>query len=318
MVKLIQEKKYDKLMQKVVEPGLAAMREEIDLPLSTGGTLHAEVYNRFDARRAVVISHGYTESAEKFRELAWYFISAGYSVFAMDHRGHGKSVREVEDLSVTHVGKFSDYLRDLEEFMERIVYPRMGDGKLFLYGHSMGGAVAAFALIEHPTWFARAVLNAPMIAPITGMPRAAAKAMCAAYCAMGKEKERAFVGKPFDAAREKFDTSHMTSEARFNYYWRKRAERPELQNCSPTYGWLREAVGVTDPLLKRAGAIRVPVLLCQAEMDTIVSLPAQDAFIAKAPEGRIKRYPAKHELYSSADDVLSAYLDDVIGFFDEA
>ena len=45
MLKIIRETHYDKMMQTVVEPGLAAMREEIDLPLSTGGTLHCEVYN---------------------------------------------------------------------------------------------------------------------------------------------------------------------------------------------------------------------------------------------------------------------------------
>ncbi len=111
MIDIIREPQYEQMMRTVVEPGLEAMREEIDMPLSTGGTLHGEVYNRLDAERAVVILHGYTESAEKFRELAWYFITEGYSVFAMDHRGHGRSVREVEDLSLTHVDHFGDYLR---------------------------------------------------------------------------------------------------------------------------------------------------------------------------------------------------------------
>ena len=110
MVKLISEKNYEQMMRTVVEPGLAAMREEVNMPLVSGGTLHAEVYNRYDAKKAVVILHGYTECAEKFRELFWYFIQAGYSVFAMDHRGHGYSVREIEDLSVTHVDDFNQYL----------------------------------------------------------------------------------------------------------------------------------------------------------------------------------------------------------------
>ena len=123
MIEIIREAQFEQMMRTVVEPGLAAMREEIDMPLSTGGTMHAEVYNRLDARHAVVILHGYTESAEKFRELAWYFVQSGYSVFAMDHRGHGRSVREVEDTSVTHVDRFSDYLRDLGEFMENVVGP---------------------------------------------------------------------------------------------------------------------------------------------------------------------------------------------------
>lgn len=316
MVKLIPEAKYEKMMKTVVEPGLNAMREEIDMPLAGGGALHAEVYNRYDAKAGVVILHGYTESAEKFRELAWYLIGEGYSVFAMDHRGHGKSVREVEDLSVTHVNRFSDYLRDLEQFMDQIVKPRMGDKPLYLFGHSMGGALAAFALMEHPEWFERAVLSAPMIAPITApFSRGLARAMCGFFRLMGKGKERAFVGKPFDPAREKFDTSHMTSRVRFDYYQHKRCARPELQNCSPTYSWLREATAVTEPLMAGAKKIGVPVLLCQAAQDSIVGLEEQNAFIARVPQGRLKSFDAKHELYSSADDVLCEYMNTVTGFF---
>ena len=318
MVKIIREAQYEKMMTKVVEPGLAAMREEIDMPLSTGGALHCEVYNRLDARKAVVIVHGYTECAEKFRELAWYFIQNGFSVFAMDQRGHGKSVREVEDLSVTHVDKFSDYLRDLEEFMEKIVEPRTRGQKLCLFGHSMGGAVAAFALIEHPEWFSRAVLNAPMIAPITKpLPRQAARIMGRMYCLMGKGKERAFVGKPFDPAREKYETSFMTSRARFEYYQQKRVAREELHNCSPTYSWVCEAAGVTEPLLHRAQMIRVPVMLCQAIQDTIVVLEDQERFIKKVPDGKLVKFDGKHELYSSHDEVLGDYVNQIIDFMSE-
>jgi len=316
MVKLIPEAKYEKMMRTVVEPGLAAMREEIDMPLAGGGTMHAEVYNRYDAKAGVVLLHGYTESAEKLRELTWYLLSVGYSVFAMDHRGHGRSVREVEDLSVTHVDRFSDYLHDLEQFMGQVVTPRMGGRPLYLFGHSMGGALAAFALIEHPEWFARAVLNAPMIAPVTApFPRRFAAMMCGAFCALGKGKARAFVGKPFDPEGETFELSHMTSAARFDYYKQKRCARPELQNCSPTYSWLREATTVTEPLMKGAEKIAVPVLLCQAAQDSIVSLEDQNAFIARVPQGKLMSFDAKHEIYGSCDDVLRQYLETVLGFY---
>jgi len=288
------------------------------MPLSSGGTMHCEVYNRLDAKRAIVIAHGYTESAEKFRELTWYFINSGFSVFAMDHRGHGRSVREFEDTSVTHVDRFGDYLRDLEEFMEKIVAPRAAGQKLCLFGHSMGGAVAAFALIEHPEWFSRAVLNAPMIAPITKpLPRLMAYLMGHVFCLMGKGKARAFVGKPFDPEREKFETSHMTSRARFDYYQHKRNTRKELQNCSPTYSWVREAAGVTEPLLHRAQMIRVPVMLCQAMQDTIVKLPEQEQFIKKVPDGKLVKFDTRHEIYSAHDEVLGEYVNAVVGFLSE-
>ena len=318
MIKIIRENQHESMMKKVVEPGLAAMREEIDMPLASGGVLHAEVYNRYDAKAAVVMLHGYTESAEKLREMAWYFVNSGMSVFAMDHRGHGKSVREIEDTSITHVDRFSQYLDDLEQFMEEVVRPRMGDAPLYLYGHSMGGALGAFALIEHPEWFARAVLTAPMIAPVTGpLPRIAAKWLGAVCCLLGKGKERAFVGKPFDPEREKFETSCATSRARHAYYQQKRNTRPELQNCSPTYQWVREAAAVTEPLLARAGTINTPLLLCQSIQDVVVSNRDQERFIARTADGKLMRFDGKHELFLSHDAVMSEYVNAVVGFMKE-
>jgi len=318
MIKIIREEQYESMMKKVVEPGLAALREEIDMPLASGGVLHAEVYNRYDAKSAVVMLHGYTESAEKLREMSWYFVNSGMSVFAMDHRGHGKSVREIEDTSITHVDRFSQYLDDLEQFMDTVVRPRMGGAPVYVYGHSMGGAIAAFALIEHPEWFDRAVLTAPMIAPVTGpLPRFAAKWLGDVCRLLGKGKERAFVGKPFDPAREKFETSCATSRARHAYYQQKRNTRPELQNCSPTYSWVREAAAVTEPLLARAGTIKVPLLLCQAIQELVVVNRDQERFAARVQNGKLMRFDGKHELFLSHDAVMSEYVNAVIGFMKE-
>ena len=56
-------------MKGVVEPALAEMREDVYIDVK-GGKYHAEVYENGQAQRAAVIVHGYTESAEKVRELS--------------------------------------------------------------------------------------------------------------------------------------------------------------------------------------------------------------------------------------------------------
>lgn len=106
MISILPESNYAAVMTETVEPYLDSRRQEMDMPLSTGGTLHAEVYEQPDATRAVVILHGYTESAEKFREMTWYFLNEKFNVYAIDHRGHGKSVRKISDTSITHVDAF--------------------------------------------------------------------------------------------------------------------------------------------------------------------------------------------------------------------
>lgn len=319
MVEMISEKNYEALMRTVVEPGLAAMREEAELQLADGGTLHTEIYNRYDAKRAVVILHGYTETAEKFREMVWYFVQAGFSVFVYDQRGHGRSVREVEDLSVTHVERFDQYVEDLGQVMDRVVRPRMGGAPVYLYAHSMGGAVAALSLMEHPEWFERAVLTGPMIQCVTaGIPPWMAEAVVRLMCLLGKGKERAIVGKPFDPERETFEGSHSTCRPRYDYYQSKRVSTPHMQNCSPTNAWLREAIGVTRRLLdaRNAKKVKAPLLLIQAGLDSIVSLPEQDRFVGLIPSARLVRFDdAKHEIYVCHDAVMERYLREILSFF---
>ena len=46
-------------------------------------------------RGVVVISHGFTEFARKYSEMAWYFLLSGYSVCILEHRGHGHSAHDV-------------------------------------------------------------------------------------------------------------------------------------------------------------------------------------------------------------------------------
>ena len=316
MLELIREENYEKTMREVVEPQLAKMREDVYIDVKDG-KYHAEVYENENAERAIVIVHGYTESAEKFREMTWYLLHEGFSVFAVDHRGHAQSLRQVEDTSITHVDKFDDYVDDLDAFIEKIVLPRTKGLPLCILGHSMGGAVTALELMRHPERFKKAVLNAPMIAAVSEpFPRKGAALMGALMCLLGKGKERAFVGKPFDPVREKFDTSHMTSRARFDYYQKKRCTRRELQNCSPSYSWVREGMGVTDRLLKTKNTdkIKTPVLLCQAERDSIVCLPEQNQFVEQVQNALLISFDAKDEIYSSEDSVLEGYYNMIVDF----
>ena len=317
MISILPESNYAAVMAETVEPYLDSRRQEMDMPLSTGGTLHAEVYEQPDATRAVVILHGYTESAEKFREMTWYFLNEKFNVYAIDHRGHGKSVRKISDTSITHVDAFSDYLRDLEEFMSGVVLPRTERLPRVLYAHSMGGAIGGMTLMNHPEYFARAVLTAPMIAPSSApFPSWAGAAIAKFMCAIGKTREMAFIGKPFDPQSETFEASFGTGRARFDYYERKRLENRHLQNCAPTYGWVREAIGVTKVLLNRAldRQIETPLLLCQAARDTVVRLPEQNKFVSLLPHAQLRAFDAKHEIYMSDDTVMREYVPAVIGF----
>ena len=107
-------------------------------------------------RAHVVLLHGFTEFPEKYRELCRYLRQAGCTVWLPVLRGHGQG-------GIVHVDRFEDYVRDIACFLRDIVPERP-----LLFGHSMGGGVAARLLQERPDCAARAVLCSPMLCPQTG------------------------------------------------------------------------------------------------------------------------------------------------------
>ncbi len=317
-VPILPEQRLDEIMTQAVEPMLQKYRNEGCLTIVRGMRLSYEYYLCADPVGAVVISHGFTESAEKFREMTYYFLQAGYSVFALDHRGHGNSHREMEHPGMVHIGKFQDYVNDFDLFIKRIVRPHTVNLPLYLFGHSMGGAVGAMYLSQHPVTFRRAILNAPMIAPKTAeYPGWLAELLALLMYLSGNGKKRVLNYGDFDK-NTPFEASAGTSKARFDYYHQKRVNHPHLQTTTPTYGWLLQAVGVTRTLLNRrnCATVQAPVLLFQAEIDDYVHNEAQEKYIARIPHGELVRVKkSKHEIYLSKNDILQPYLDQILSFF---
>jgi alpha-beta hydrolase superfamily lysophospholipase len=89
-----------------------------------------------DPKAILLVVHGWAEHSGRYTNLGNYFVSKGYAICALDHRGHGKS----EGLR-GFVERFSDYLDDLKTFFD-IVRSEHGDTKIFLVGHSMGAIIA--------------------------------------------------------------------------------------------------------------------------------------------------------------------------------
>ena len=75
--------------------------------------LHVVRYTADQPKGVLVISHGFTESAPKYEELAFYFLQAGYHVYLPEHMGHGTSYRMTEDLSMVYVDHWKRYVQEL-------------------------------------------------------------------------------------------------------------------------------------------------------------------------------------------------------------
>ncbi len=317
----VTEADYENTMNTVVQPYLDSRGGDGFFPSHDSKPIHYEKYLADEPEGTVVISHGFTESAEKFREMSYCYLLMGFNVFAIDHRGHGRSWRYDPDTpEVVVIKKFEEYVEDLKCFVDKVVKPASGDLPLYLYAHSMGGAVAVQFLQTYPDVFAKAVLSSPMIQPQTaGVPMGIANVIVSVPTALGRggSKMIAYSGFNPDAT---YENSNATSEARFNYYHKKRLADPLLRTSAPSFSWVKQAIRVTglnlDPA--RCAKITTPVLLCKAEVDGAVVPEAEDEFVGKVNGARLEQFGnSHHEIYLSVDDTLLAYLQTIEKFLKE-
>jgi alpha-beta hydrolase superfamily lysophospholipase len=91
-------------------------------------------------RATVIIVHGWGEHSNRYADLAEYLAGQGFSVHAMDLRGHGHSGG-----ARGQVNDFNDYVSDLEGLIER----ERGYEKLFIVGHSLGASIALEYARQH-------------------------------------------------------------------------------------------------------------------------------------------------------------------------
>lgn len=137
-----------------------------DLPPSWTDTLHtADGLRLFTQgwqpatppRAQVVIVHGYAEHSGRYAALAARLVADGYTVQTFDQRGYGRS-----EGRRAYVASFDVYVQDLHRFMEQ-VKARSPHLPVFLFGHSMGGAVAACYVLDFAPPLAGLILSSPAL-----------------------------------------------------------------------------------------------------------------------------------------------------------
>jgi acylglycerol lipase len=95
------------------------------------------------AKAVLLIAHGFAEHSGRYGNVVNHFVPKGYAVYALDHRGHGRS-----DGERVHVDDFSEYIKDLKTFFN-IVRKENPKDKIFLIGHSMGSVISLLYTIEY-------------------------------------------------------------------------------------------------------------------------------------------------------------------------
>jgi len=92
----------------------------------------------------IQFSHGMCEHKERYIPFMKYLSQYNYLCVIHDHRGHGKSIKNNNDLGFFYEGKSEGLVEDIELINQYIKkqYPQL---PLYLFGHSMGSlAVRAY------------------------------------------------------------------------------------------------------------------------------------------------------------------------------
>ena len=110
------------------------------------------------ARAVVVISHGAGEHMGRYEHVAAGLRDAGLAVYALDHRGHGRSggPRALID-------RLDHAVADLDRLVALAGEQHPGL-PVFLLGHSMGGTIALRYAAEHGERLSGMILSGPLAA----------------------------------------------------------------------------------------------------------------------------------------------------------
>jgi alpha-beta hydrolase superfamily lysophospholipase len=112
-----------------------------------------------ESRAQIVLVHGASEHSGRYEWTASQLVAAGYAVYALDHRGHGKSggPRALID-------RMDNALADVGTLIEIAARERPGNGRPLLFGHSMGGCIALAFATRRQDEIDALILSAPLAA----------------------------------------------------------------------------------------------------------------------------------------------------------
>jgi alpha-beta hydrolase superfamily lysophospholipase len=247
-------------------------------------------------RGVVVLSHGYAEHARRYDHVAQRFGEAGLLVYALDHRGHGRS------------GGKRVYVRDISEYtgdfhtlvgIAAAEHPKLNR---IVLGHSLGGGVVFAYGVEHPDDYAAMVLSGPAVdAQSTVSPLLVLVAMTLGRIAPGLPVENL----PADAVSR--DPAVVTAYE----------TDPLVYHGKLPAGVARVLFTVGDTMPQRAAALSAPLLVVHGEQDKLVPVEGSHKLVdcVGSTDVHLKVYPELyHEVFNEPERAV--VLDDVASWIE--
>jgi alpha-beta hydrolase superfamily lysophospholipase len=252
-----------------------------------------------DSEKArLVLAHGLGEHSGRYRHVIRRLSRLGISVWAPDHRGHGRS-----DGCRGHVTAFRHYTEDLVTLLDTAVEKSPTELPHFLLGHSLGGLIVLYFALQHPDRVDGVVASSPALgvrAPVPAAKKVLGRMMSAVWPTLSLSNE--------------LEVDRISHDAAVVAAYRN----DPLVHDRVSARWYTETLEAMQYVGANAHRLTVPVLLQVAGDDYLVDAEASRRFYAalSAEDKRLIVYEGLyHEIYNEPEPQAKAVLDDLTAWF---
>lgn len=250
-----------------------------------------------DPRAVVLVVHGYGEHSGRYQHVIERLVQSDYAVYALDHRGHGKSEGER-----AYCDTSEQFVNDLKLYFDRVKAAQPGK-KLFVLGHSMGGLISLAFAERYQNEFDGLI--------VSGSPVNADANVSAVLIAVGKVLNRVApklhlldTGKP----------GILSSDPEIDVAW----GNDPLTNKKP----MRVRLGVelnrlAQDVRAHLPDLKLPVLILHGADDELVNPSGSQVAYEQAgsQDKTLKRYAGmRHEILNEVDKAI--VLTDIVDWLD--
>ena len=197
----------------------------------------------------LVIAHGVGEHSSRYGNIIEKLDGSNISIYADDHRGHGKSGGKRG-----HVDSFMDYVYDLKLFID-FISEENSNLPLILLGHSMGGLIAFKYALTYPDDLLGLILSSAGLVTAVEVP--------AWKITLGKFFSKYAPGLSMSTGLVSSDLSH--DQGTVEVY-----DNDPLVHDKVSSRWYTEFTGTGEECLNRVSELKMPLLVFHGKDDKIV------------------------------------------------
>jgi alpha-beta hydrolase superfamily lysophospholipase len=242
----------------------------------------------------MVIAHGLGEHSGRYGNVVERMRMHGVSVWASDHRGHGRS-----EGKRGHVLNFSQYANDLRLMVQLARVDLPAGLTCFLLGHSLGGLIALDFCRRYPDLIDGVIASSPALGMVIAVPRV-----------------KKFLGIimssvwPGLSMRNELDASKISHDRQVV----KAYQDDPLVHDRVSARFFTEFLAAMETVRQTAATIQTPLLLQVAGDDHLVDAHSSREFFTKLAleDKTIHVYDGLyHEIYNEPPDQRQKVLTDL-------